>query len=149
MDLRWEATQPVMALQAARPSPWCRGKSPESTRRPREIRFLLALEAVKILANVSGSARSGKLTCILGPSGSGKTTLLNVGSSETMKCWIYGIMSGTNEVLAGRQSGGQRHRIRITGKVHRFAGCKLTNDATTSSDQGMSSSLGLDAEMAV
>ena len=54
-------------------------------------------EAVQILTNVSGAARAGKLTCILGPSGSGKTTLLNV--------------------LAGRQSGGQRHRIRITGQV--------------------------------
>ncbi|CAK9058388.1 ABC transporter G family member 7 (ABC transporter ABCG.7) (AtABCG7) (White-brown complex homolog protein 7) (AtWBC7) [Durusdinium trenchii] len=54
-------------------------------------------EAVQILTNVSGTARAGKLTCILGPSGSGKTTLLNV--------------------LAGRQSGGQRHRIRITGQV--------------------------------
>eukprot|EP00439_Symbiodinium_sp_Y106_P064094 s793_g10.t1 len=54
-------------------------------------------EAVQILTNVSGCARSGKLTCILGPSGAGKSTLLNV--------------------LAGRQSGGQRHRIGITGKV--------------------------------
>lgn len=54
-------------------------------------------EAVQILSNVSGAARSGKLTCILGPSGSGKTTLLNV--------------------LAGRQSGGNRHKIRITGQV--------------------------------
>lgn len=54
-------------------------------------------EAVQILTNVSGAARAGRLTCILGPSGSGKTTLLNV--------------------LAGRQSGGQRHRIRITGQV--------------------------------
>ncbi|CAE7264418.1 Abcg1 [Symbiodinium natans] len=54
-------------------------------------------EAVQILTNVSGCARSGKLTCILGPSGAGKSTLLNV--------------------LAGRQSGGQRHRIRITGQV--------------------------------
>ncbi|CAJ1393309.1 unnamed protein product [Effrenium voratum] len=54
-------------------------------------------EAVQILTNVSGAARAGKITCILGPSGSGKTTLLNV--------------------LAGRQSGGHRHRIRITGQV--------------------------------
>lgn len=52
---------------------------------------------LQILKQVSGSAKSGHLTCILGPSGSGKTTLLNV--------------------LAGRQSSGQRHGIRITGQV--------------------------------
>jgi len=52
---------------------------------------------VNVLEDVSGNAKSSHLTCILGPSGSGKTTLLNV--------------------LAGRQSGGSRHKIRITGKV--------------------------------
>jgi len=54
-------------------------------------------EAVQILRGVSGTARPGHLTCILGPSGSGKTTLLNV--------------------LAGRQSGGRRRGVRITGQV--------------------------------
>jgi len=54
-------------------------------------------KTVEILQSVSGTAKSGQLTCILGPSGSGKTTLLNV--------------------LAGRQSSGQRHGIRITGQV--------------------------------
>jgi len=52
---------------------------------------------MKILKEVFGHARSGNLTCILGPSGSGKTTLLNV--------------------LAGRQSGGEKYGVRITGQV--------------------------------
>jgi len=54
-------------------------------------------KSIQILKGVSGTAKSGQLTCILGPSGSGKTTLLNV--------------------LAGRQSGGNKRKIRITGQV--------------------------------
>lgn len=50
-----------------------------------------------ILKSVSGTAKPGLLTCVLGPSGSGKTTLLNV--------------------LAGRQSGGERSRVQLTGRV--------------------------------
>lgn len=54
-------------------------------------------KATQILKDVSGAAKAGHLTCILGPSGSGKTTLLNV--------------------LAGRQSGGRKYKIQITGQV--------------------------------
>lgn len=50
-----------------------------------------------ILKGVGGVAKPGLLTCVLGPSGSGKTTLLNV--------------------LAGRQSGGARSRVQLTGMV--------------------------------
>lgn len=114
---RWWRSRPKPPPKLSTPAPiaeepeeWCRRNSRFSSfgHEHQEMRWeKLSMctwqatgyqnQATHILKSMSGTAKSGHLTCILGPSGSGKTTLLNV--------------------LAGRQSGGRKYKIQITGQV--------------------------------